>query len=279
MKAILFVGHGSPKEKGNKETLQFIEGLKEKWNFPLIESCFLEHARPTIAEGIETCVTKGATHVALIPIMFLPAGHSKIHIPHEIDEAKKKYPSVRFTYGKPIGVHAEVVDLLADKVRKEVGIRAPENTSLVLIGRGSSEPDTNSEVYKLGRLLSEKIEHVPVEVSFIGVTVPTVEEAVERQIALGKKNVIFVPCFFFSGILMDRVYDKVRQFQEIYPHGDFQTTSTIGFHPRLEMVLFERVQEALDGEAFLNCDMCQYRLFAVEHMEGVHHHHHHHDHS
>lgn len=274
MKAILFVGHGSPKEEGNEETLAYIEGLKKKWDFPLVESCFLEHARPTIAEGIETCVSKGATHVALIPMMFLPAGHSKIHIPHEIDEAKKKYPSVRFTYGRPIGVHAEVIDLLADKVREEVIIREPENTSLVVIGRGSSEADTNSEVYKLGRLLSEKMDHLPVDVSFIGVTLPTVEEAVERQLTLGKKNIILVPCFFFTGILMDRVYEKVRQFQQAYPDRDFQTTSTVGFHPRLESIFQERVQEALEGEAYLNCDMCQYRLFAVEHMEGIHHHDH-----
>ena len=46
----------------------------------------------------------------MIPIILLHAGHSKLHIPAEIEDAKKKYPDVQFTYGQTIGVHSEVFD-------------------------------------------------------------------------------------------------------------------------------------------------------------------------
>ena len=47
-----------------------------------------------------------------------------------------------------------------------------------------------------------------------------------------------------------------------------------GYHPRLQTILKERVEEALRDEVKMNCDTCQYRLNAMEH---VHHHHHDHD--
>ncbi|WP_240374503.1 sirohydrochlorin chelatase [Bacillus piscicola] len=281
MKAVLFIGHGSPKEEGNTEISNFVNELKKEMNESIIETCFLEFANPTIAEGVHTCVQKGATHVALVPIMFLPAGHSKIHIPHAIDEAKEKYPDVSFTYGRPIGIHQEMVNLLQEKLEQEAGLSADQqekDTAILIVGRGSSDADTNSEVYKLSRLLSEALDHTLVEVCFIGVTKPDVESGVDRCLRLGMKNVILLPYFFFSGILMDRTEAKVAEFQKEYPERKFSSTSPIGFHPRLKTILKERAAEALEGEASLNCDMCQYRLFAVENMDGIHHHHHEHDH-
>ncbi|SFE51522.1 sirohydrochlorin chelatase [Alteribacillus iranensis] len=276
MKAVLFVGHGSPLDKGNEETIQFINNIKNKINVPIIETCFLEFAAPNIASGIEICVEKGATSVALVPIMFLPAGHSKIHIPHAIDEAKEKYPLVHFTYGRPIGIHEEVVRILEERVTA-VWEQEEEHTdtALLILGRGSSDPDTNSEVYKLSRLVSERLNQQTTEVSFIGVTTPTVEEGVERCLRLGMRKIILVPCLFFSGVLMDRVEEKMDAFRKNYPDNEFASTDPVGFHPRLERVLLERTEEALAGSASLNCDLCQYRQFAMEHMDGLDHHHHH----
>ena len=54
----------------------------------LIETCFLEFASPNISQGIDRCVKRGATEVIVIPIILLHAGHSKIHIPAEIEDAK-----------------------------------------------------------------------------------------------------------------------------------------------------------------------------------------------
>ena len=54
----------------------------------LIETCFLEFASPNIAQGIDNCVKRGATEVIVIPIILLHAGHSKLHIPAEIEEAR-----------------------------------------------------------------------------------------------------------------------------------------------------------------------------------------------
>ena len=89
MKAVLFVGHGSRLEAGNQEVSTFIEKMMPSMEVNLlIETCFLEFASPNIAQGIDNCVNRGATDISVIPIILLHAGHSKLHIPAEIEEAR-----------------------------------------------------------------------------------------------------------------------------------------------------------------------------------------------
>ena len=55
----------------------------------LLKHVFLEFASPNIAQGIDNCVKRGATEVIVIPIILLHAGHSKLHIPAEIEDGEK----------------------------------------------------------------------------------------------------------------------------------------------------------------------------------------------
>ncbi|WP_066368862.1 sirohydrochlorin chelatase [Neobacillus fumarioli] len=278
MKAILFVGHGSKDHEGNEQVLQFIESIRKNWDDSLIvQTCFLEFERPTVNQGIDACVDQGASHIAVIPIMLLQAGHSKIHIPAAIDEAKKKYPFVQFTYGRPIGVHEETFEILKSRLT-EIGENLDHtnsDTAVLLLGRGGSDPDANSDLYKIARLLWEKTNYRIVEPAFMGVTNPLTAEGVERCIKLGAKKVIILPYFLFTGILMKRLEEMVRTFQHQYEATEFKLAGYFGYHPKLQTILIERVEEALKGEVKMNCDTCQYRFAAMEH---VHHHHHGHDH-
>ena len=60
--------------------------------------------------------------------------------------------------------------------------------------------------------------------------------------------------------------------------NNFQMAPYFGFHPLLKEILIGRAQEALQDEVKMNCDMCQYRLEAMEHIDHHHHHDHDHDH-
>jgi sirohydrochlorin cobaltochelatase len=282
MKAVLFVGHGSRDPEGNDQIHQFVEGFLPDLN-PLVlyETCFLEFARPDIAEGIERCVARGATEVALIPLMLLPAGHSKIHIPAAIDAAKEKYPGVTFTYGKPIGIHYETSVILKERLQA-AGIdpdEADEQDAVILLGRGGSDADANSDLCKIARILWEKTSFETVEPAFYGVTKPSLPQAVERVKKLGAKKIIILPYFLFTGVLIKRIEQDLALFREQYPELSFTLANYFGFHPKLKVIVADRIDEALGGKSLMNCDTCQYRFEA-----GIHHHHdhdhdhHHHDH-
>ena len=279
MKAVLLVGHGSRDPEGNEQVRQTIEELKPQLDSELlVETCFLEFERPTIEQGIQTCVEKGATDVFVIPLMLLAAGHSKIHIPAAIDEARQKYPHVSFTYGRPFGIHEETMEICKSRL-EEVGEKINEDapdTAVILLGRGGSDPDANSDLYKITRLLWEKLNYKFVEPAFMGVTDPLIKEGVERCVKLGAKRIVILPYFLFTGILIKRLENMMEEFKQEHPDIEFKLAGYFGLHSRLKTIIKDRMQEALLGEVKMNCDTCDYRIGAMEHID--HHHHHDHDH-
>jgi sirohydrochlorin cobaltochelatase len=281
MKAVLLVGHGSRYPEGNEQVRKTIEELKPQLvRELLIETCFLEFETPTIEQGIQTCVEKGATSIFVIPLMLLAAGHSKIHIPAAIDEAKVKYPGVNFTYGRPFGIHEETIEICKDRL-KEVGENINEqdnDTAVILLGRGGSDPDANSDLYKITRLLWEKLNYKVVEPAFMGVTDPLIKECVERCIKLGAKKIVILPYFLFTGILIKRLENMIVEFEQEYPGIEFKLAGYFGFHSRLKTIIKDRIEESLQGDVKMNCDTCLYRVEAMEHIDHHHHHDHHHDH-
>ncbi|MBP1962073.1 sirohydrochlorin chelatase [Paenibacillus aceris] len=278
MNAVLFVGHGSREEGGNEEVRQFVSEMAGKLKEHIVETCFLEFVQPTIIQGIDRCIALGASHVVVVPIILFAAGHAKIHIPSAIDDAKRKYPLVKFTYGRPIGVHEQILEILSSRV-EDLGVQVDEDlgeTALLIVGRGSSDADANSDLFKISRLFWEKLQVKWVETAFIGVTAPLMDEGVERCLKLGAKKVIILPYFLFTGVLIQRMQQMVQGYQNTYPNQQFELAPYFGFHPLLQDILIGRAQEALQDEVKMNCDMCQYRLEAMKHID--HHHHHDHDH-
>ncbi|WP_368503880.1 sirohydrochlorin chelatase [Alkalihalophilus sp. As8PL] len=281
MRAILLVGHGSRDPEGNEQVRKMIDELSTQLDPSLlIETCYLEFAKPTIEQGIQSCVEKGAKSVFVIPLMLLAAGHSKIHIPAAIDESKKKYPQVQFTYGRPFGIHEETMEICKDRL-VEVGenlANADPSTAILLLGRGGSDPDANGDLYKITRLLWEKLDYKLVEPAFMGVTDPLIKEGVERCIKLGAKKIVILPYFLFTGILIKRLETMVEEFEQEYSGIEFKLSGYFGFHRKLQTIIKDRIEEALQGEVKMNCDTCQYRIEAMEHIDHHHHHDHDHDH-
>jgi len=281
-KAVLLVGHGSKDPEGNREVAVFADKLKPALGEYLVRHCYLEFASPTMTEGIAQCVADGAQEIALIPVLLLPAGHAKLQIPHELDEARRKYPEVTFHYGRPLGQHPHIVDVLLSRLAEsgfglteEADSGMAQKTVVLVVGRGSSDPDANSELYKLARLLWEKVNVKWVETAFMGVTEPLLEEGLERCVQLGAKRVVVVPYFLFTGVLMKRMARAVERFRERHPDCQIRLVPSFGDHEQLRSIVLDRVQEAFAGQARMNCDHCQYRLYALEHL-GHHHHHHQH---
>ncbi|CAM4390277.1 sirohydrochlorin chelatase [Paenibacillus tarimensis] len=288
MEAVLFVGHGSKDSAGNNEVRAIIEAIRGKLDVPIVETCFLEFEPPGLVSGMEACVRQGATRVGIVPIMLFTAGHAKIHIPAAIDDMKLKYPNVLFEYGRPIGVHELVLTILQERMTEggydRLGEQAPaiggaegrshSDVAVLVIGRGSSDPDANSDLFKMSRLLWERLDVKLVETAFIGVTAPLMDEGVERCLKLGAKHVYILPYFLFTGVLIKRMEKFVEDLRSQYPDNAFTLAPYFGFHPMLQEVLRERAIEALRGEAKMNCATCQYRIAAMEHID----HHHHHDH-
>ncbi len=265
--AVLLIGHGSRDEQGNAEFLRFVEELRERMAGQMMVGCFLEFAKPDIAAGIATCVALGATRIVAVPMILLAASHVKLEIPEFLDEARKLYPSLDIVYGCNIGLHERLLDLLVERFQEADTALASqktamEDTAIVLMGRGSSDPDANGDVYKIARMLWERTGVSTVETCFTGITYPSLQDGVSRAVRLGAKRIFVIPYFLFTGILIKRMKNRMPELQQEYPQVSLQMAKYFGLHDILYEVVLDRIQEAQQAKSRMNCDFCQHRQLA-----------------
>ncbi len=112
-KSLLIVAHGSRKKVSNIEIHQLANNISMKLkSFPIVEACFLEIAEPSIPQGIEICVQKGASEVLIMPY-FLAAGRHVIEdIPNIVNNERAKYPGITITSLPYFGSSPVIVDIL-----------------------------------------------------------------------------------------------------------------------------------------------------------------------
>jgi len=259
---VLLVGHGSREQPGNAEFLAFCEMARPHLGPERIETCFIELAEPLVPESLDRCVGLGARQITMLPVILLAAGHVKVELPHELDEARERHPDVEFFYGRHIGLDPLVLDVVKQRLAEVEAETAwpAEETAVLVVGRGSSDPDANSELYKLARLLWESRRYPWVEACFIGVTGPSLPEGLARCRALGARRIVVVPYFLFTGVLIPRIQRLAAEFATAHAGLEIRVADYIGNHPKLIQVLQLRKAEARRGDARMNCALCKYRV-------------------
>jgi sirohydrochlorin cobaltochelatase len=295
--ALLFVGHGSRDPEGTEEFVRLVDVFRAQDPGRIIEHGFLEFATPMVQEGIDRCVARGARSITVLPGMLMAAGHAKNDIPSEIHDARRRYPQIEFSYGRHLHLHSRILDLCRLRIEEAEAKAGPQrgNSLLLLVGRGSSDPDANADVAKLARMLAEGMGFGWSAAAFIGVTTPLLPEALERCHRLGFGRIIVLSFFLFTGVLEKRIRQQMGEFARLHPDTEFLYAGYLDVHPFLVEAFAERAHEAVHGSPFMNCELCKYRVplpgFADavgqpqvghhHHVRGIgqnHHHHHHHHH-
>ncbi|PJW14041.1 sirohydrochlorin chelatase [Geobacillus sp. Manikaran-105] len=239
MEAILYVSHGSRVPAARREAARFVEQCKAAIDIPIQELCFVELAEPDIAIGVDRCAAQGATRVIVIPLLLLSAGHAKQDIPAALKAAKQRHPSLEIVCGAPFGVHDAMIDIIIDRIGEQPAPLDHESMVL-LIGRGSSDPDTKRDIAAIARRLQEKTSVPHVDVCFLAAIRPTLDEGFKRAQASIYRRVFIVPYLLFTGVLMKTVERKLQAM----PVSDQQwhLCSYLGYHPRLVTLIQQQVQ-------------------------------------
>ncbi|MDQ6964941.1 MAG: sirohydrochlorin chelatase [Mariprofundales bacterium] len=277
---ILLVGHGSRDDRGNEEVELFAQRWRQLRLNDRIELCSIEFADRLLDQGLDAAADS-SDRVIVVPLILGAAGHVKMEIPHHIALARERHPAVTFVMAKHLGAGERVLTALQASLAKAMSaLDAPDesNTGVVLLARGSSDRVANGEVAKMARWLFEERGHTMVDVAFTGITSPRVELVVQRQVACGMRQVVVLPYYLYTGVLIERIACQVERLQRQYPTIAFGLADYIGFDDAVYALLDERVADVIgcgSGEAtMLECDGCRYREFAEKHG-GSHHHHHH----
>lgn len=116
MKAVLLISHGSRSLKTLDEVKKLVSHLKKKSEIKIFEYAFLELEHPSIPEGIDICVKKGASDVIVL-LNFLNSGrHVDVDIPAIVEESRRKYPKVKIKITSPVGRHKQTPDLFLSMI-------------------------------------------------------------------------------------------------------------------------------------------------------------------
>ena len=131
---------------------------------------------------------------------------------------------------------------------------------MLLVGRGSTDPDANAEVCKVSRLLQEGRAYAFVETAFVSLAGPDVVQGLERCRRLGASRVVVTPYFLFDGVLPRRVVAQAGAYAGRHRDVEVLLAGHIGDCAELADLVVERYAEALRGDIRMNCDTCAYRV-------------------
>ncbi|WP_077211279.1 sirohydrochlorin chelatase [Bacillus dakarensis] len=241
MEAILYVCHGSRLQKANEEAIAFIKRCMKKNKNKITEYGFLELASPTIEEAYERCVNRGAVKIKVIPVLLLTAVHAKKDIPEALSRLREKYPSVEIRYGRPIGVHSNMIDIVTERLWEKAS-QISEDSFVLLVGRGSSDPSVKNDLSNIAKMLKKKIGSVLVKDCYLTGSGTSFEEAIRDAENSDAKEIYIIPYLLFTGILMTTLNKKIS---EISNNGNkrFILCNYLGNHPLMERILEERLSE------------------------------------
>ncbi|WP_329255480.1 sirohydrochlorin chelatase [Actinoallomurus sp. NBC_01490] len=270
---LLVVGHGTRDDAGVAEFHRFVERLRGR--LPVdVAGGFIELSPPPLTDAVASLYAAGHRHVAAVPLVLVAAGHAKGDMPAALARERARHPGLTYAYGRPLGPHPTLLRLLEERLDAVLDPAERADTAVLLVGRGSTDPDANAEVYKAARLLWEGRGLSMVETAFVSLARPGVPEGLERCRRLGARRVVVLPYFLFPGVLPDRVAAEARAFTG----AEVRRAEVIGDCEGLADLVAERYEEALRGDIRMNCDTCVYRaaMPGFEHRVGApqrpHHH-------
>lgn len=258
--ALLLVGHGSRHHAGVAEYFALAERVRALAADLAVGTGFIELSPPPISVAVADLVAAGHRHLVAVPLVLFGAGHAKTDVPASLAAARRDHPGLQVTYGRQLGIHPDLLAVVDERLDAHVAEADRADTGVLLVARGSSDPDANADLHKVARLLWEGRDFPLVESSFVGITHPRVPEGLERLRRLGARRVVVVPYFLFTGVLEERIRAQAAAFAADHPQMQVSVTRYLGPDDRVATLVLDRYAEALAGDARMTCDTCVHRV-------------------
>ncbi len=260
---LMICGHGSRDRAAVAEFEAFAGRVRGRTGNMPVAHGFLEFATPVIRDGLDALAGRGVTEILAVPGMLFAAGHAKNDIPSVLNRWAAGTDGVAVRYGRELAVDSRMLRAAGSRIEEGLaaagGDMPTSDTLLLVVGRGSSDPDANGNVAKIMRLLWEGFGFGWGETAYSGVTFPLTGPALDHAARLGYRRVLVFPYFLFTGVLVRRIYDEADAAAARYPEIEFVKIPYLRDHPGVVDTVMERISEIRDGTGNMNCQLCKYR--------------------
>lgn len=251
---VLVLGHGSRDPAGNQELEAFARAIAAARPEECVRHGYIELAAPLFAEALDALAAE-CERVVVLPLFLLAAGHVKDDVPRVLAEARRRRPGVTFIAARPLGVDRAMLEIAGDRLDGAVA-GAEDGTAVVIVGRGSSDPDANGDLFKVARLLVDGRPFLTAQACFAGIRRPFLPETLDLVARLAPRRIVVVPYVLFAGRILTRLRDELAAFGARAPGLEAILTPPLGAPGRLLALAQERIEGAGRGRDVLPCDTC-----------------------
>jgi sirohydrochlorin cobaltochelatase len=247
---LLLMGHGSRDADGVAEFLLLVEAIRGAAPRLRVEAGFLEFAGPlvpSIDDAIDACAARGGERVLAVPMLLAEAVHGREDMPALVAAARARYPALDLRLAPVLGPHLSLIEIVEERIAAMGG--DPEDTTVLLVGRGTSSSGANADIYRLGRLLWERNRYAEVECCFSGTAQPDVPTGIDRCIRLGARRVVLAPYLINTGSLVKRIGAQAAEARIRHPAVQIDVAGHIGLHPKLVELVVARARGLIEDVA------------------------------
>ncbi|SCK22414.1 sirohydrochlorin chelatase [Streptomyces sp. WMMB 322] len=253
--ALLLVGHGVHAGEDAEDLRSFAGDLAER-NPDIAVAVGLGELSPPAADSVAGLVERGVRNFAAVPLMLTPDSRAKDDILAALAREEERHPGISCTCGRAPGPDPALLPVLERRIEEALdggtgsggrAARSPGDragTTVLLVGRGSTEPDANAELHRAARLLWEGRGYAGVEVAFVSLAAPDVASGLDRCRKLGAKRVVLLPYFIFEEGLPERARMQAQGWSAANPDVDVVNAGVIGATGELADVVLQRYREA-----------------------------------
>lgn len=245
---LLIVGHGTRDPAGQAEFRELTAATAARFPSWAVEACCLEFAEPTIAQGLERLVERGAgERITVAPLLLFAAGHAQTDIPQAVAREAARYPRLRLRQAAHLGVHSALIELSKRRYEQALAELSPvaaEETLLVFAGRGSRDAAANAELAQFARLRWEAYPTGWLETCYASMAEPSLERCLAMAARLSFRRIVVQPHLLFRGELLSRIEGAVFSFARKHPSIEWTVAGHLGPDELAAEAVAERIKAA-----------------------------------
>lgn len=265
---LLIIGHGTREPAGVAEFLLAAERIATQLAPLKTEPCFLELAEPTIDAAVARLAAAGIREMLVAPLILFAAGHAKRDIPEAVAAAAARHGVAVIEQLPHLGCRPELLSLSARRLEEALchlpsihtveryssptslspdsAVISRAETLLVLIGRGSRDPEATAEMHRYARLYDSAVSVGRLDVGFTAMAEPGLETALDAAGRLHPfRRVVVQPHLLFAGQLLDRIRAAVAAAALRFPDREWLVAGHLGPEPEIVAAVSSQVVSRL----------------------------------
>ncbi|MFC8129304.1 sirohydrochlorin chelatase [Streptomyces sp. NPDC057302] len=250
--ALLIAGHGARDEAGAAAFRDFVQELARRNPGLPVAGGFVASA-PTLGGAVTDLVERGVERFAAVPLTLVPPSPAEGDVPSALARELERHSGTSYACGSALGPHPSLLKVLGRRLDEALGgsARTPQdraNVTVLLVARGSADPEANAEVHRAARLLWEGRGYAGVETAFVSLAAPDVPSGLDRCVLLGARRIVVLPYFLLTGVLPERLLQQTEGWAAAHPEIEVRTADVIGPEEELLDLVMERYREVAGGD-------------------------------